>query len=193
VTVAVRDDHGNLADLAYAFHVGVGLRMIGVRNPAPNVLVAYFNRPLRQDAALRFAPNWVITPASAGAAPLAVVEVLTNTTHANAVTLRYRGGGSVYRLTASQVEDASGGQIDPDFNSSLFDIRFGDEPAPTVRLFDTVTGPIGLVHQVGLRRTMDGHVIGRSIALGMNEQFRLQAQNLDGSAGRDGRPGKNRL
>lgn len=193
VQVAVRDQQGNQAVRQYGFYVGVGLRLVQVRNPAPNILVAYFNRSLRQDDDLRFVPNWAIQAVSVGAAPLAIVEVVTNATHTNLVTLRYRGGGSVYRLLASRVLDAGGTPISLAFSSALFEILFGDEPAPTVRLFDTIQGPVGIVHQVGLRRTMDGHVINRSLALGMSEQFRLQARTLDGSVGRDGRPGKNRL
>ena len=193
VVVSVSDHGGEFTELTYHFHVGVGLRMMQVRNPSPNILVAYFNRPLRQDAGLVFTPNWVIAPVSAGAAPLEVFEVIVNSTHTNMATLRYQGGGSLYRITNNQIFDNADAQIDPDFNSAVFEILFGDEPAPTIRLFDTIYGPIGITHQVRLRRTMDDHVIGRSIALGMNEQFRLQSNNLDGSAGRDGRPGKNRI
>lgn len=192
VIVYVKDDTNEFAELIYHFNVGVGLRLLQVKNPAPRILLAYYNRPLRQNAALRFAPNWRIAPVSEGALPLEITEILTNVNHADMVTLRFTGGGSTYRLTNSMVVDADGNPIDPSFNDALFEILFGDEPAPTIRLFDTIYGPIGISQRLRLRRTMDDHVVSRSIALGMDEQFRLRMANLDGSAGRDGRPGKNR-
>jgi hypothetical protein len=192
VVVFVRDYGGESAEIVYHFNVGIGLRLLQVKNPSPNILVAHYNRPLRQSAALRFAPNWIVTPVSDGAAPLEIVEGLTNSNNTDVVTLRYAGGGSTYRLTNESVIDSSGNQIDPLFNNALFEILYGDEPAPSVRLFNTIYGPIGISQRLRLRRTMDDHVVGRSISLGMNEQFRLRMNNLDGSAGRDGRPGKNR-
>jgi hypothetical protein len=192
VVVFVRDYAGDQAELIYHFNVGVGLRMLQVKNPSPNILIAYYNRSLRQDASLRFAANWIVTPISEGAAPLEIVEVMTNINNADMVTLRYVGGGSTYKLTNEMIVDSSGNQIDPSFNNALFEILYGDEPDPTVRLFNTIYGPIGISKRTRLRRTMDDHVVSRSIALGMDEQFRLRMRNLDGSAGRDGRPGKNR-
>lgn len=192
VVIYVKDDDGESAELVYHFRVGAGLRLLQVRNPAPRILIAYYNRPLRQDSALSFAPMWTITPVSIGAAPLEITEVAFHPNTANMVMLRYLGGGSTYRLTNTQVFDGEGNLVDPDYNNALFEIQFGDEPDPTVRLFNTIYGPVGISQRVRLRRTMDDHVVSRSIALGMNEQFRLRMRNLDGSAGRDGRPGKNR-
>ena len=192
VVVTVRDYGGRLAELTYYFDVGVGLRMMQVGNPSPNILVAHYNRPLLQSAALRSVSNWRITPISDGAAPLEISEVMTNPNNTDTVTLRYIGGGSTYKLTNSMVVDSYGDPIDPAFNGALFEILFGDEPDPVVTLFNTIYGPIGISKRQRLRRTMDDHVIGRSIAVGMDEQFRLRMRNLDGSAGRDGRPGKNR-
>jgi hypothetical protein len=192
VVVYVRDDNSEASELIYRFSVGVGVRLLQVRNPEPRILVAYYNRPVLQNASLRFVPNWIIEPISAGAAELEITEVLSNSNYPSMVTLRYIGGGSTYKLTNTQIFDSAGNPIDPDFNSALFEILFGDEPDPSVRLFDTIYGPIGISQRFRLRRTMDDHVVGRSLALGMDEQFRLRMANLDGSAGLDGRPGKNR-
>lgn len=193
VTVYVRDYEGSPSELIYRFMVGVGLRMIQVKNPSPNILVAYFNRPLQQGEALSFPSNWKIDEVSVGAAPLEVVKVMTNANNPDVVTLRYAGGGSTYLLTARTIRDVDGNRIDPNHNSALFEIVFGDEPAPTIRLFDTIYGPVGIRHRARLRRTIDDHVVNRSIALGVDAQFRLRLGNLDGSAGNDGRPGKNRI
>jgi len=192
VVVYVKDDNGEVAELIYHFSVGAGVRLLQVRNPAPRILIAYYNHPLRQDAALAFVPNWIVEPVSTGAAPLEITEIVVHPNTANMVMLRYVGGGSTYRLINSQIVDSDGNPVDPNHNSALFEIRFGDEPDATVRLFNTIYGPIGISQRVRLRRTMDDHVVSRSIALGMDEQFRLRLRNLDGSAGRDGRPGRNR-
>lgn len=192
VLVYVKDTSNFASQLIYHFNVGVGLRMLRVRNPSPNILLAYFNRALRLDESLIFVPNWTVDLISVGAAPLSITEVMANANHPDMATLRYVGGGSTYKLTVNDIADHDGNIIEDGFNSALFEILFGDEPAPTVRLFDTIHGPIGISQRVRTRRTMDDHVVGRSIALGMNEQFRLRFNNLDGSAGRDGRPGKNR-
>jgi len=192
VTVEVSDINGNAAILTYHFHVGIGLRMLQVRNPQPNILLAYFNKPLRQDAALVFPPNWVITPVSVGAAPLQIVEAVANVNHPDSVTLRYTGGGSIYRLMASMAVDDGGSGIDEAYNSAEFEIVFGDEAPATVRLFNTIYGPMGITHRVRQRRTMDQHVVNRSLALGVDEQFRLRLQTMDSSADRTGRPGRNR-
>jgi hypothetical protein len=192
VVVFAKDDRSEQSELVYRFYVGVGLRLIQVRNPMPGILIAYFNEPLLQDERLRFPASWAVSPVSEGAKPLEITEVFTDPNHTSLVTLRYVGGGSTYSLLASGAYDAYGNPIDPRFNKAEFDLLYGDEPDPRIRLFDTIYGPVGISQRLRLRRTMDDHVVSRSISLGMDEQFRIRLENLDGSAGRDGRPGGNR-
>jgi len=186
VFVYVKDDSDEASELVYHFNVGAGLRLLKVRNPQPNVLVAYFNRPLRQDGNLLFPPNWKIDLVSEGAAPLSIVEVMSNVNHPDYVTLRYVGGGSTYRLTALAAFDDDGNLVDPRYNSAEFELVFGDAPDPTIQIFDSVYGPIGIRKQKLLRRTMDGHVAIRSIALAVDEQIQLRAGSFDSTVSRSG-------
>lgn len=192
VVVSVKDDASNIAGLSYWFSVGVGLRLLKVRNPEPNVLVAHYNRALLQDAKLRSVASWTVTPVSEGARPLEITEVSLNPLLPDVVTFRYQGGGSTYELSNLFVYDKDGSQVDAQYAKANFRISFPDDPAPTVRLFNSVFGPMGVVHQQRFRLTIDNHVITRSIAAATKAQTDLRAKNLDGSAGRDGRPGTKR-
>ncbi len=192
VLVVAGDADGNVSSLIFGFQVGSGLRFLKARNPFENVISAYFNRQLRLDAALFVPTHWVITPISVGARPLEVVEVMARAGQANVVHLRYVGGGSIYKITALDIHGADGSSLEPGYDSAEFEIFFGDQADPTIRLFNSIWGPLGISQRTLTRRTLDDHVANRSLALALDEQFRLRMQRLDGSAGGDGRPGTQR-
>lgn len=191
VSVHVRDIGGAASDLVYYFTVGVGPRLLTVRNPQPNLLLAHFNRPMRLDDTFFFVGNWRVTPVSPGAAPLTITEVTTTTSQPDVAHIRYSGGGSEYQLTVlPSILSQDGDALEQGFNTVLFEILFGDEDEATIRLFDSVFGPLGISQRVATRRSMDEHTADRSLALALDEQFRLRFQQLDNTVGRDGRPGK---
>lgn len=193
VFVRVADTAGTFTDLLYHFRVGVGPRLLTVRNPVPNLLLAHFNRPMSLDDAFRFVPNWVVEPVSEGAVPLIITDVSSTTTQPDVALLRYTGGGSEYELSVlSSVVSQESDPLERGFNSVVFDILFPEEDVGTVRLFDSVFGPLGISQRIATRRSMDEHTADRSLALALDEQFRLRFQQLDDTVGRDGKPGKSR-
>lgn len=193
VLVLAEDTDGNVATLTYVFKVGIGLRLLSVTNPFENVLLAYFNQPMLADENFLSPANWLIDPVSAGAAPLEIVAVQQQASQANVANLRYAGGGSIYSLTAFNLLSAGGDPLEQGYNIVNFEILFGDQPTPTIRLFNSIFGPLGISQRVRTRRAIDDHVANRALASALDEQFRLRMQRLDGTAGRDGREGKRRL
>ncbi len=190
VLVTVRDSDDQTTTLVYHFMVGVGPRLVRVRNPIEGALRAYFNRPMRIDSGFLSPANWVITPVSAGAAPMTITAVVASTSQPDVAHLRYTGGGSTYRLTASNVVSLEGDELEQD--SAEFELVFDEQESPKIRFFNSVYGPLGISQRVRTRRSIDDHVAGRSIALALDEQLRLRVQQMDGTVGRDGRPGKRR-
>lgn len=192
VTVLVSDDASNETELGYFFSVGVGPRLISVVNPMPGVLVASFNEAMSLDGAFLAAPSWRVEAITPGAPPIVVTDVFADPSGPNTAVLHHTGGGSTYELMVLGLVSQAGDPVEDGQNRAIFDLVFGAEDDPTIRLFDTIFGPIGISQRPRLRRTMDDHVINRSIALGMDEQFRLRFQTLDGTSGRDGRSGTRR-
>lgn len=190
VMITVRDVEGETTTFIYHFQVGIGARLIQVLNPFEGVLRAYFNRAMRIDDAFLSPENWTITPISAGAVPLEVVAVEATTAQPNSALLRYAGGGSTYSLSVINVASFEGDELED--NEAEFEIVFGEEAAPQVRFFNSIFGPLGITQRLRTRRSMDDHVAGRANAFALDEQLRLRMQQLDGTAGRDGRPGKRR-
>lgn len=191
VSIYVRDAQQAEAAKSYFFNVGVGPRLLLVRNPRPNLLLAHFNMPMRIDDNFSFIPNWRITPVSEGAAPLTITEISATATQPDVAHIKYTGGGSVYDLTAlSSILSQDGDPLEDGFNAVVFEILFGEEDQGTVRLFDSVFGPLGITQRVATRRSFDEHTADRSLALALDEQFRLRFQQLDNTVGRDGKPGK---
>jgi len=176
----------------YTFQVGVQPRLLQVKNPAKGILIAFFNQAMKHNADFLSAANWKVDPVSDGAIPLSITEVIANSTQPDQAILRYEGGGSTYKLTTFKLVSASGQQIEPGYESALFDILFKQDEKPKIRLFDTIFGVVGVSQGVISRRTMDDHVAGRAIATGMDEQFRLRMQTFDGAQGRTGKPGTRR-
>lgn len=192
VLVVVTDTDGNVASLSYSFRVGVGLRLLNAQNPFDNVILAYFNRQLLIDAGTLIPTHWVVTPLTASSRPLTITGVSTRTGQSNVIRLTYTGGGGTYQLRAVGVRALDGSGIETGYDTAIFEVTFGDEDVPTVRLFNSIWGPLGISQRARQRRTMDDHVANRSLALALDEQFRIRMQRLDGSAGLDGRPGKKR-
>lgn len=190
VTISARDSDGNLTTLVYHFVVGLGPMLIHVVNPFEGALRAYFNRAMRVDDALRSPKNWTITPISAGAAPLEIVSVAAASNQPDVVQLGYEGGGSIYELAVINVVSLEGDPLEE--NAVRFEILFGEEERPQIRFFDSIYGPLGISQRARTRRSIDDHVANRAIAFGLDEQLRLRLQRLDGTVGRDGRPGKRR-
>lgn len=193
VLVIAEDTTGNVSTLLYVFKVGIGLRLLAAYNPFENVLLAYFNQPMLADANFLSPANWIIEPVSAGAAPLEIVEVKQQANQANVANLRYTGGGSIYSLTALNLLSAGGDPLEIGFTAVEFEILFGEQPVPTVRLFNSIFGPLGISQRVRSRRSLDDHVANRALASALDEQFRLRMSRLDATAGRDGRDGKRRV
>jgi hypothetical protein len=192
VLVLAQDVDDAVTELNYFFSVGVGPRLVQVLNPFDNVLLAYFNQPMAINGSFLTAKNWKVSPVSAGAAALEITEVTAVVGRPAVAQLRYVGGGSTYLLTVLDLVSAVNEPIEFGFNSVEFEILFGDQEPPTIRLFNSIFGPLGIRQSVRTRRSMDEHVVNRAIALGLDEQFRLRMQQLDATAGRDGRPGTRR-
>lgn len=190
VGVTVKDTEGLESFFPYSFSVGVGARLLKVRNPMPGMLEAIFNRSLTQDETLRSVGNWRITPVSEGAIPIAVSEVIASAAYPAVVRLRHTGGGSTYTLEALGILGADGQPLEDGYSAVNFDIVYDEEDKPNIRLFNSIYGPLGVSQRARKRRSIDDFVANRSIALALDEQFRLRFQQLDDTAGRDGRPGK---
>lgn len=192
VVVFAEDTAGNQTTKNYFFTVGVGTRLLKVTNPQEGVLLAVFNRPMRLSSDFLTPSNWVVNTITAGASDITITEAVGAENKPETVILRHVGGGSTYELCVLSGESVDGDPIEDGFNKAQFELVFAQEEPITTRLFDTIFGPIGVQQRTRRRRTIDQHVTNRSIALAMDEQFRLRLQRLDGTAGRDGRPGKRR-
>jgi len=192
VAVSVKDNDGLETNESIFFTVGVGGRLLSVVNPAPNLLIARFNEAMTHDEEFLFPGNWLIRTITEGAPDLVITKVSVDPGQANVAFLEHEGGGSTYELTVIKVSTADGDALELGQNSAVFELIYSQEEDPRISLFNTIFGPIGVSQRVRNRRTMDDHVINRSIALGMDEQFRLRFQSLDGTQGRDGRPGTRR-
>lgn len=189
VAIAVSDTTGNPSALTYRFFTGVGLRMLSVLNPREGVLVVRFNQAIVTPVAA----NWRIQAVSLDARELTVVGVDVDSHNPEIAILAYDGGGSIYRLTALGIVGQSGAVVEAGFNALEFEIFFGTPLPQSIQVFDTIYGPIGMAQRPVTRRTMDTTIVNRSIAIGMDEQFRLRLEAFgDGTAGRDGRIGGRR-
>lgn len=193
VTTYVVNFNDEISELAYYFSVGIEPRLISVSNPKPGILLTHFNEPMLHDAAFLSPGSWLVDAVTVDAFPIEITNVYANSTHAGTAVLHYTGGGGIYELTVVGATSILGGPVEKGNNTAVFELVYGEEEVPSVRLFDTIFGPVGISQRVLRRRTMDDHVSNRSIAVGMDEQFRLRLQNLDGSARQDQRPGIRRI
>ena len=190
ITVLVRDSNDLETASSIFFTVGAGTRLLSVTNVSPGLLAVNFSRPMRIDSTFLFEGNWLITPITTGASAITVKEVVGSTLDPDGAFLRIEGGGSTYQLSVlPPVVDSDGLPLEDGFRTTQFDILFEDEPADIIRLFDSIYGPLGITQRRVTRRTVDQHTADRSLALALDEQFRLRFQQLDNTVARTGREG----
>lgn len=190
ITVVVRDSDDNETVETIYFTVGVGPRVISAVNASPGLVVVNFNRPMQLDGAFNFEGNWTITPVTPEAPEITVKEVVSSSLDPDSAILRIEGGGSVYLVEVGEpITDQDGQPLEVGFTTAQFDLVFEDEPADTIRLFNSIFGPLGITERASVRRTVDQHTADRSLAVALDEQFRLRFQQLDNTAARNGREG----
>lgn len=189
VTVYARNSSDEDTDFVYYFSVGVAPALVSISNPSTGILLAHFNEPMKHDSSFLSNGSWKVATITTGASDVVITKVSASSSNASTAVLHHTGGGSVYELTVLALSSHAGVPLEASNSSALFEIIYGEEDAPTIKLFDTMFGPVGISQRSIRRRTMDDHTINRSIAIGMDEQFRLRFANLDGSAGSNGRPG----
>jgi len=177
-------------EYTYYYEVGTPLRLISVVNPTEGILVARFNEPMRIDTSFLDRRNWQITPVSEGARELSITAISAVVQAPGVARLSYVGGGSTYTLSVSNLQGLGGNVLEG--SSVLFELVYGTEDDFSLKLFDSIFGAVGISQRVRRRRTMDSLVANRSLAIGLNEQLRLKFQQLDDTAGRNGKPGKRR-
>lgn len=172
----------NLATLTYTFQTGVGVRLIRVDNPREAFLIARFNVPMQIDDNFRYAPNWTVVPLTVGGRGIVIDSVEADAGRPLMAMLRYTGGSpGPYRLTVSNTESAEGEALIAPFNQGDFELAFATREEPSIQLFQTIFGTIGLEKRKVTRRTVDQMVINRAIALGMDEQMRLRLGAIQGT------------
>lgn len=188
------DTSGYLSTLTYYFSVGVGLRLLSVHNPKEKVLVVYFNNPLERNSDYFFTGNWRVSRLDGEEDDFRVLSVTGKPTNPQTARLIYSGGAAtMYELQVFSIIDKDGNSIERGWDTAQFDLLFDQEEEPTVRLFDSSYGPIGVSQNLRSRRTIDDHCVDRALSLGFNEQLRIRRASQDDTIGRDGRPGKNRF
>jgi hypothetical protein len=167
----------------------VSVRLVSATNPMDGVIVARFNQAMQHDAAFLSTLSWSCTPASPSALAITLVEVLASVAYPEMALLRYTGGADEYALGVRGVLASSGNAVDLAFSSVALTIEHPGDVDPTIRLFDTIWGPLGMAQRRSLRRSMDQIVQNRAIAVAVGEQLKQRMASGDGTAGRDGRPG----
>jgi len=190
VQVAATNGLAQTTTKTYSFAVGVLPRLVGVRNVAQGVLLADFNVAMSIDETLLDTANWVVTAITEGASAITIKEVRADLLSPSRVTLLHDGGGSTYLLTVYNVTSKDGDGLEPGWNTAQFDIVFEAEQEPSLRLFNTVFGPVGIEQRTVKTRHVERHSARRALAVALDEQVRIRFKTLDGTAGRDGRPGK---
>jgi hypothetical protein len=193
VVASCRDLTGNATQTTYSFNTSTPVSLLSVENPMEGILVARFSTAMLGDAALLDIGNWRIVPVSPGARELSVVGVAWTPARPSQVVLRYSGGGSQYQLVVGNLRSQNLDPIAAAFSSSTFELLYGTPFEPTVKLFDSIFGPLGIAQRMMPRRHIDRLLVNRAIALAMDQQLAIKlAGATDGTAGRDGRPGVSR-
>jgi len=173
--------------------LGSPVRLLAASNPTDGVLVARFSVPMRRDTALTSLGSWRCVATAPFALPIELTEVVAGgPANAATVLVRYQGGGVECTLSASGLVSIEGVPLDPGFASITIPILRPGDLEPTVRLFDTVWGPVGMSQRASLRRSVDQLVANRALAAAVNQQLQQRLASSDGTAGRDGRPGTRR-
>lgn len=168
------------------------VRLLSAENLAEGVIVARFNQAMLHDAAFLSSQSWTCVPTSTSAFAITLVEVVANAAYPERALIRYTGGASDYLLAARGVRSSSGAALDPAFASVPLTIDRPGDVSPTIRLFDTVWGPLGMAQRPSQRRSVDQLVQNRAIAVAVGQQLQQRLAQTGGTAGRDGRPGLKR-
>ena len=167
-------------------------RLISATNPSDGVIVTRFNRAMLEDAALHSVESWSLASASADSLPATLTEVLLNPAYPEMALLRYTEGGGDYTLSVAGVRAFDGTPVAPAYARVPLTISRPGEVEMTVRLFDSVWGPLGIAQRASRRRTVEQLVANRALALGVNQQLAQRLSSTGTTAGRDGRPGLGR-
>lgn len=167
------------------------VRLIAADNPADGVIVARFNQAMAPDVALGALESWTVS-ASESPAPITLADVVLAGAYPERVLLRYGEGGGDYLLSVAGVRAADGSPVDAAFSSVPLSITRPGELEMTVRLFDSVWGPLGIAQRASARRTVEQLVANRALGLGVNQQLAQRLAAAGTTAGRDGRPGMGR-
>lgn len=179
----------------FRFTIGGNLapRLLSVTNPAEGVLLARFNVPMRPGSEFTSVASWTVAPVDADARELILLNVYAHPSLSETAVILYEGGGSIYSMTASGLFGADGQALNKNYDQVDFEILFGTPLDASVKTFNSVFGPLGILQRLITRRSVDRLVANRSLALGTDEQMRIRfAATTDGTAGRDGRPGARR-
>lgn len=168
------------------------VRLISAMNPADGVIVARFNRAILQDVALASPESWSLQPDSDASLPVSLSEVVLATAYPEMALLRYDQGSGDYTLLVAGVRAPDGAAVDPAYASVPLAITHPGDIDTTVRLFDSVWGPLGIAQRASRRRTVEQLVANRALALGVNRQLAQRLSASGPTAGRDGRPGLGR-
>lgn len=165
------------------------VRLISATNLADGVIVARFNQAMLDDVELRSVGSWSVARASADALSATLTDVVLNAAHPEMALLRYEGGGGDYTLSVAGARAADGTTIATALATVPLTISRPGDIDMTVRMFDSVWGPLGIAQRASQRRTVDQLVANRALALGVNQQLAQRRASSGTSAGRDGRPG----
>jgi len=169
------------------------VRLVSVTNPLAGVLVARFNQAMNLGDGETALEHWTVAPLAPGAAPLLLKELFTSGTYLEMASFAYEGGERAdYRLAVADVYSAKRRSLETGGNAISFTLAYPDEVDLTVRLFDSVWGPVGIAQRASFRRTVDQLVAHRALALGVNQQLQQRLASAGATAGRDGRAGLGR-
>jgi hypothetical protein len=174
IVVGVRDVDANQGVGQSRFRVGVGARLVSVTNPKEGVLVASFNMPMLRDDSFYDVESWKISPVSEGARELVVLSVEADPSNPSTAILKFDGGGSSYELGVSGLVSIDGVPLDGDFSSVGFAVSKGTAMPSTVKLLDSVYGPLGVIQSELPRRTVERLVVGRATALATEKQLAIK-------------------
>jgi hypothetical protein len=157
-------------------------RLLAALNVSPGILIAFFNEPMKQNAALTDLINYTVEPLPGYEdRPLVFTGVAAGP---DRVQLSFIGGPGSYRLTVDNVIDLNEELvIDPLYKTALFIVRKPMQaPQTIVRVFDTIVGPMGLRQQTVGAQTIEDLLQQRAISQGVTAQLANIISTLGPSA-----------
>lgn len=171
-------DSSSVVNYDRASYIGLGVppRLESVTVNQDRTLTVAFNEAMLRNAPLERQSTYVIEPIG-NALPVFLTGVTVNGQEPETVTLSYKGGGSVYRITVNGVQDLAGNYIDPGFNSLLFELVAPEDEVERY-FFETNLGAIHLEVESLSRREIENLVLRRTKNAGHEEQLRLVSEAL---------------